>query len=286
MADINLGAGNTYNFDDAVTHVGIFDLQRSNLFSVVFATNPASKSKSILENMGGSIYGSLQGNNDYLGWTNGGSMSSVIGNITRSVINGATRYLIGAMSERLMRSIYGDFSAGSFMLDFFDLGIQETGLTIYGVGLPNNTLSYEMDKNHNAPNIRINGREYSPLILRFRVDRLGSNLTAMNDWVNSVEDPVTGLRALPIDVEADIQVNFHTRSGLPHTVTMFNGCIPIDVTQPTLSYDEKGEFAVFEVAYAYRSMQIGKVPKSMASNWMLKDIGSVIGNKVFSSKIR
>ena len=62
---------------------------------------------------------------------------------------------------------------------------------------------------------------------------------------------------------------------------MFSGAIPFDVTQPTLSYDEKGSFATFEVSFAYSSMKVGKVPPSVGMDWMLGDIGSIIGNKVF-----
>ena len=56
--------------------------------------------------------------------------------------------------------------------------------------------------------------EMEPLVISFRLDDNAANLRAMNDWVNSVEDPITGLRSLPADVEADIQVNLHNREGI------------------------------------------------------------------------
>lgn len=125
-----------------------------------------------------------------------------------------------------------------------------------------------MDLNHNAPNIKITGREYSPLVLSFRMDPEAANYRAFNDWVNSVQDPVTGLRALPEDVEADVQVNLHARNGLPHTVIMLSGCVPVQVSAPELSYDGDNQIASFDVSFAYRVMQTGAVGKQAALDWI------------------
>jgi hypothetical protein len=139
---------------------------------------------------------------------------------------------------------------------------------VYSAKIPENRLSYEMDKFHNAPNIKITGRDMEPLVLSFRMDPEASNYRAMQDWVNAVEDPVTGLRGLPQDVECDIQVNLHARNGLPHTVCLFSGAMPVACGAPEFTYDGENTIAVFDVTFAYRSMQTGSVGKQAAMDWL------------------
>lgn len=119
------------------------------------------------------------------------------------------------------------------------------------------------------------------------MDSSASNYRAMQDWVNSVEDPVTGLRALPIDVEADIQVNLHNRMGVPHTIMMFNGCVPVGVSAPELTYENNNEITTFDVTFAYRTMQTGAVGEQAAREWIedkaINAITNTFGNNLLDS---
>jgi hypothetical protein len=100
------------------------------------------------------------------------------------------------------------------------------------------------------------------------MDSAAVNYRSMNDWVNSVEDPVTGLRALPSSVEADLQINLHARNGLPHSVVLFTGCVPVGVTSPQLSYEDNNQITTFDVIFAYRTMSMGPVELQAAKEWM------------------
>lgn len=249
------------------------DFQRTNMFSVVFATSPSAKSQSFLDSFGGMIYNNLSLDSDWLGLTQGDvtqGITTLITAGTKQLIrkSGVSKYLIGAMSNRVVQSLLGEFEVGTYLLDFFNMAYPTSGLMVYSAKIPENRLSYETDFNHNSPNIRITGRELDPLIISFRMDSEAANYRAMQDWVNSVQDPVTGLRALPQDVEADIQINLHARNGLPHTVVMFTGCIPVSVGAPELSYDGDNQIAVFDVTFAYRVMQVGAVGRQAAFDWV------------------
>lgn len=263
------------------------DFQRTNMFSVVFATTPSAKSQSMLDSLGGMIFNNLSLDSDWLGLSQGAvtqGITTLITAGTQQLIrkSGVSKYLIGAMSNRVVQSLLGQFEVGTFVLDFFNMAYNSSGLMIYSAKLPENRLSYETDWNYNSPNVKITGRELDPLVLSFRVDSEASNYRAMQDWVNSVQDPVTGLRALPQDVEADIQVNLHARNGLPHTVVMFTGCIPVSVGAPELSYEGDNQIAVFEVTFAYRVMQTGAVGRQAALDWLegraINGINAFFGN--------
>lgn len=249
------------------------DFQRTNLFSAVFATAPSSKSKQLLDQFGGMLFSNLAVDDNWFGIkpseaTQIATSLAVSG--TQQLIrkSGVSKYLIGAMTNRVVQSLLGEFEVGTYILDFFNMAVNTSGLMVSAVKIPENSLQYEMDRNHNSPNIRITGRDYAPLVLTFRVDSEASNFRAMQDWVNSVEDPVTGLRALPEDVEADIQINLHDRNGIPHTVVMFTGCVPVSCGSPELSYDGENQIAQFDVSFAYRVMQTGAVGRQAALDWI------------------
>lgn len=249
------------------------DLQRTNLFSVVFATTPSSKSQNLLDQFGGMLFNNIPLDTDWFGLKAGEvtqGITTLITAGTQKLVrkSGVSKYLIGAMSNRVVQSLLGEFEVGTYLIDFFNMAYPTAGLLIHSVKLPENSLNHEMDMNHNAPNIKITGREYSPLVLTFRMDSEAANFRAFHDWVNSVQDPVTGLRALPEDVEADIQVNLHSRNGLPHTVVMLQGCVPMQVSAPELSYDGDNQIATFDVTYAYRVMSVGAVGKQAALDWL------------------
>lgn len=264
-----------YTLEEFKAQAANSDFQRTNMFSCVFATAPSSKSQQLLNKFGGSIYNLLDstGVNNLFGINSSEitqGVTALVTTTTEKLIrkSGVSKYLIGSMSSRVVQSLLGEFTVGTYLLDFFNMAFPTSGLMIYSVKIPENRLGYEMDKNHNAPNIKITGREHEPLTLSFRVDSEAANYRAMQDWVNSVEDPVTGLRALPEDVEADIQVNLHARNGLPHTVIMFTGCIPIGVSAPELTWDGENSIAVFDVTFAHRVMQTGAVGKQAVNDWL------------------
>lgn len=263
-----------FDLNDFNEQAANLDFQRSNLFSVAFATTPSNKTQAILESMGGAVYDIIPGGfNDYFGITRGDYTDALTSLAVQGVrkatgSSGVKKYLLGAMSSRVVQSLLGQFTVGTYVLDWFNMAYPTSGLLVYAVKVPENRLSYEMDRNHNAPNVRITGRDFDPLVLSFRMDSSASNYRAMQDWVNSVEDPVTGLRALPVDVEADIQVNLHNRMGVPHTIMMFSGCVPVGVSAPELNYENNNEITTFDVTFAYRTMQVGAVGEQAAREWV------------------
>ncbi|QFR56152.1 tail tube baseplate junction protein [Serratia phage Muldoon] len=264
----------SYTLDEFKAQVTNLDFQRTNLFSCVFATAPSSKSQQLLDQFGGMLYSNIPvGVTDFIGLKPGEVTSAVTAlavSGTQQLVrkSGINKFLLGAMTNRVIQSLLGEFTVGTYLLDFFNMAFPTSGLTIYSVKLPENRISYEMDKNHNAPVVKLTGRDYDPLILSFRMDSDAMNYRAMQDWVNAVEDPVTGLRALPQDVECDIQVNLHNRRGIPHTVVMLQGCIPVTVSAPNLTYDGQSEIAVFDVTFAYRVMHTGAVGEQAALEWL------------------
>ncbi|CEO90789.1 tail assembly protein [Escherichia phage JEP8] len=282
-----------FDLNDFNEQAANLDFQRSNLFSVAFATTPSNKTQAILESMGGAVYDIIPNAlNDYFGITRGDYTDALtnlaVQGVRRAVdSSGVKKYLLGAMSSRVVQSLLGQFDVGTYALDWFNMAYKTSGLLVYAVKVPENRLNYEMDRNHNAPNIRITGRDFDPLVLSFRMDSSASNYRAMQDWVNSVEDPVTGLRALPVDVEADIQVNLHNRMGVPHTIMMFNGCVPVGVSAPELTYENNNEITTFDVTFAYRSMQTGAVGEQAAREWIedkaINAITNTFGNNLLDS---
>ena len=282
-----------FDLNDFKDQAANLDFQRSNLFSVAFATTPSNKTQSILESMGGAVYDILPtAMNDFFGITRGDYTDALthlaVQGVRRAVdSSGVKKYLLGAMSSRVVQSLLGQFEVGTYALDWFNMAYKTSGLLVYAVKVPENRLSYEMDRNHNAPNVRITGRDFDPLVLSFRMDSNASNYRAMQDWLNSVEDPVTGLRALPIDVEADIQVNLHNRMGIPHTIMMFKGCIPVGVSAPELNYENENEITTFDVTFAYRTMQVGAIGEQAAKEWIedraIHAITNTFGNNLLDS---
>lgn len=282
-----------FDLNDFNEQAANLDFQRSNLFSVAFATTPSNKTQAILESMGGAVYDIIPNAlNDYFGITRGDYTDALtnlaVQGVRRAVdSSGVKKYLLGAMSSRVVQSLLGQFDVGTYALDWFNMAYKTSGLLVYAVKVPENRLNYEMDRNHNAPNIRITGRDFDPLVLSFRMDSSASNYRAMQDWVNSVEDPITGLRAFPVDVEADIQVNLHNRMGVPHTIMMFNGCVPVGVSAPGLTYENNNEITTFDVTFAYRTMQTGAVGEQAAREWIedkaINAITNTVGNNLLDS---
>ena len=260
------------------------DFQRNNMFSVIFSSSPTSQTQKTLSSVGGMIYSNLNLDNNWLGLRPGEftqGLTSIITMGTQKIVrkSGISKYLIGAMTNRTVQSLLGEFSVGKSVLDFFNMVFPTTGLMIYSVKIPDSKFSYEVDKSFNAPNIKVTNRDFDPVVISFRMDTKALNYRAMTDWVNSVVDPVTNLRGLPGDVEADLQVNLHNRNGTPHTVAMFNGVIPVSVSTPEMTYENNNQISTFDVTFFYRKMSIGSVGTQAALDWMQDKVDSSIDNK-------
>ena len=266
-------SGITFTLEEFDKLVGANDFQRSNMFSMSFATKPTTRIDTIIDDLATSITDLIPSTMNSVGikqneLTN--AITTVVTMGSRKLIRkaGVSRVLLGAMSNRVFHTLLGQVNVGSYIIEFFDKFFPTSGLWVQGVKIPDNRIGYEMDKLHNAPNIKLTGREYEPLVVTFRMDSGAANYRAMNDWLNSVEDPKTGLRALPSEVESDIQVNLHDRNGIPHTVCMFSGCVPSGVTSPQVSYEENNTITTFDVTFAYRIMAVGAVGPQAAKEWM------------------
>ena len=257
------------------------DFQRNNMFSVIFSSSPTSQTQKALSSVGGMIYSNLNLDNNWLGLRPGEftqGLTSILTMGTQKIVrkSGISKYLIGAMTNRTVQSLLGEFSVGTSVLDFFNMAFPTTGLMIYSVKLPDSKFSYEVDKSFNAPNIKVTNRDFDPVVISFRMDTKALNYRAMTDWVNSVIDPVTNLRGLPGDVEADLQVNLHNRNGTPHTVVMFNGVIPVSVSTPEMTYENNNQISTFDVTFFYRKMSIGSVGKQAAADWLQDKADNII----------
>lgn len=265
--------GIAFTLDEFNSQVINADFQRTNMFSLVFATKPNAKTQEFLNNVGNSVADMIPETLDALGVTQGvlaQAITTVITMGSRKIVRkaGVSKFLIGAMTNRVFQSLLGELRVGTQLLDFFNMTFPTSGLMVQAVKIPDNKLSHEMDRLHNSPNIKITGRDFEPLVVTFRMDSGAVNYRSMNDWVNSVEDPITGLRALPAAVEADLQINLHARNGLPHTVVLFTGCVPVGVTSPQMSYEDNNQLTTFDVTFAYRSMMMGPVELQAAKEWM------------------
>lgn len=265
--------GIAFTLDEFNSQVINADFQRTNMFSLVFATKPNAKTQEFLNNVGNSVADMIPETLDALGVTQGvlsQAITTVITMGSRKIVRkaGVSKFLIGAMTNRVFQSLLGELRVGTQLLDFFNMTFPTSGLMVQAVKIPDNKLNHEMDRLHNSPNIKITGRDFEPLVVTFRMDSGAVNYRSMNDWVNSVEDPITGLRALPAAVEADLQINLHARNGLPHTVVLFTGCVPVGVTSPQMSYEDNNQITTFDVTFAYRSMMMGPVELQAAKEWM------------------
>lgn len=251
-----------------------YDFQRSNMFSVIFASSPTSNAQSSLSSLGGYIYSNIAVNTDWLG-LRPGQFTQNLTKIATAGVNkiakssGISKYLIGAMTSRVVDTLLGDLAIGTSLLEFFNISQATTGLMVYSVKLPDVKVNYDIDRSYNAPNIKVKDRDLEPLVVTFRMASDGLNYRAMCDWVNSVVDPITNLRALPADVEAQLQVNLHNRAGVPHTVSYFTGVIPTAVSLPTLTYDSDNQITTFDVTFFYRSVSTGAVDSTTAAEWLL-----------------
>lgn len=264
------------------------DFQRTNMFSVHFATAPSSKSQKYLGTLSNNSSDTISATLDSLGITNSSvqnTIASIITIGTQKIVrqSGVQKVLMGAMTNRVVQSLLGELKVGTFLLEYFEMAFPTSGLMVQSCKIPDNHLNFEIDRQHNAPNIKLTGRDSEPLVITFRMDSAAANHRAMNDWVNAVEDPVTGLRGLPIDVEADVQLNLHSRNGYPHTAYMFHGCIPVIVGGPQVSYEDNNQITTFDVTFAYRYVSVGAVSLQAAKEWMEGSAVDIIKSQTSTS---
>lgn len=262
-----------FTIDEFNSQIANNDFQRTNMFSVHFATKPSSKSQQYLGTLASDDNDSIRQTLEDFGITNASvqdAIATVITIGTQKIVrqSGVKKCLMGAMTNRVVQTLLGELKVGAYLLEYFDSAFPTSGLLVQSCKIPDNHLNYEMDRQHNSPSIKITGRDYEPLVITFRMDSTCNNYRAFNDWVNSVEDPVTGLRGLPIDLEADVQINLHNRKGYPHTVYFFHGCIPMVVGGPQISYEDNNQITTFDVTFAYRHVSVGAVGLNAAKEWM------------------
>lgn len=278
-----------------------FDFQRSNMFSMVIASYPTSQSAQSLKQLENERYRTI--NKDTIhdnplivnGGFGGGAivdealrqqvkwgmnkLQSWLGRKLYTKMGEAAynelRYYIGALSPRLLQSLLGEYKTGQMLLDFFaflqdgeNTPVFSPKLGAYAVKLPDYRINHEIDRNYNAPNIKYGARDLDPLVVSFRMNPDCSNYVAMIEWMNAIDDPVTGLRALPSEIESSIQITLHDRMGVPNIVNVFYGCVPVNVTSPQLSYEEDGTITTFDVTFAYRYTMIGPISEQDKREYM------------------
>lgn len=279
--------GIAFTLDEFNSQVINSDFQRTNMFSMIFSTKPTSRTQELIDNASNTVADMIPETLNSLGISNsaiGSAITTVITMGSRKIVRkaGVSKVLIGAMTNRVFQSILGELKIGTHMIDWFNMTFPTSGLMVQAVKIPDVRLTHDMDRTHHSPNIKITGREFEPLVITFRMDSAASNYRSMIDWVNSVEDPITGLRALPSAVEADLQINLHARNGLPHTVVLFSGCIPVGVSSPQMSYEDNNQITTFDITFAYRSMVVGPVELQAAKEWM-EDAAITLGKQAINN---
>lgn len=279
--------GIAFTLDEFNNQVINSDFQRTNMFSMVFSTKPTSRTQELIDNASNTVADMIPETLNSLGISNsaiGSAITTVITMGSRKIVrkSGVSKVLIGAMTNRVFQSILGELKIGTYMIDWFNMTFPTSGLMVQAVKIPDVRLTHDMDRTHHSPNIKITGREFEPLVITFRMDSAASNYRSMIDWVNSVEDPITGLRALPSAVEADLQINLHARNGLPHTVVLFSGCVPVGVSSPQMSYEDNNQITTFDMTFAYRSMVVGPVELQAAKEWM-EDAAITLGKQAINN---
>ena len=252
-----------YSVDEFLSGMANRDFQRSNLFSVVFATSPASR---ILDSTIGSIrdtlidgtMSSINANNpnEFMNAITGGVsklFSYTVDKAIMSLNKTGFSKIMGALSPRLISSLFGDSVYGQLLTEFRDKMMYNMGLSIVGVQLPGKTLGYEYVYNAGTPQIRFTRPENGELSLTFRVDSEARNLKVFNEWLSAIRDDITGQYAFIDEVSSAIQVNLHNRDGVPHSTYVFQKCIPVKVSSPELSYETNNEIWTFTVDFAYKT---------------------------------
>lgn len=252
-----------YSVDEFLSGMANRDFQRSNLFSVVFATSPASR---ILDSTIGSIrdslidgtIGSINSNNpnEFMNAITGGVSKLFSYAVDKSIMSlnktGFTK-IMGALSPRLVTSLFGDSVYGQYLTEFRDKMMYNIGLSIMSVQLPGKSLGYEYVYNGGVPQIRFTRPENGELSMTFRVDSEARNLKVFNEWMSAIRDDVTGQYAFIDEVSSAIQVNLHNRDGVPHSTYIFQKCLPVKVSSPELSYESNNEIWTFTVDFAYKT---------------------------------
>lgn len=252
-----------YSVDEFISGMADRDFQRNNLFSVVFATSPASR---ILDSTIGSIRdtlldgvsGSINANNpnEFVNAITGGVsklFSYTVDKAITSLNKTGFSKIIGALSPRLVSSLFGDSVYGQLLTEFRDKMMYNMGLSLLSVQLPGKTLGYEYVYNGGVPQIRFTRPENGELSLTFRTDSEARNLKVFHEWMSAIRDDVSGQFAYIDEVSSTIQVNLHDRDGIPHSTYIFQKCIPVKITNPELSYDSNNEIWSFTVDFAYKT---------------------------------
>ncbi|QPI18047.1 baseplate-tail tube initiator [Pectobacterium phage POP12] len=260
-----------YSVDEFLYGMADRDFQRTNLFSVVFATSPASRIlDSTLGSVGDSLingaFNSINANNpnEFMNAISGGVsklFSYAADKAIMSLNKTGFSKIIGALSPRLVTSLFGDSVYGTLLTEFRDKMMYNIGLSILSVKLPEKVLGYEYVYNAGTPQIRFTRPEPGEISLTFRMDSEGRNVKVFHEWMSAIRDDVTGQYCFIDEVASSIQVNLHSRDGTPHTSYVFQQCLPVRVGNPELSYENNNEIAVFNVDFAYKNFWIIEADK-------------------------
>lgn len=270
------------NIDYFNTSVTNMDFQRTNLFSVALGAGPGSKFISTFENFVNPLFSNTYV--DRLGDALGFGLRDVASFIDNEANTAVNKILnqnttgakfLAAMQSRIVTSFLGELNVGQSTLEYFK-GATINDQSIHAVKLPNATTTHsyrwgEYDKR--SHNIGLRSDSYLTLTWRRVLGptsielRNGSdNYIMWQEYHNMVNDQ-DGLRYFADDIECTIQVNEHGRDGIPHTVHVFEGCIPIDVGEISYSYENNNEIATFDVTIAFTSRTTGRVGERARIEW-------------------
>lgn len=243
------------------------NLQHSNMFSLGISCGPGSRLISSFDNLLSPLFGDTWDGNTF------GSIAAVgLSNLAAQEVNRwannstGGKSLLAAMNNKIVESFLGTFATGSQVLDFF-AGISQLQPTVVDVTLPNTSIQYTPTRN-DVGNIthQFGSANIGTLKLKFRHSLEPNLYQVFKSWMNMVVQ-ADGLRNFSSDMEATIDVNEHSRDGVPHSVHHFEKCVPIDLQMGTYSYDANNELATFEVEFAIGSYDTGYLGKVFVEQW-------------------
>lgn len=266
-------------FNSSVTNM---DFQRTNLFSVAIGAGPGSKFVSTFENFINPLFGNtwVQDTGNALGFGLR-DVASFIDNETNTAISNIlnrTRTgskFMAAMQSRIVTSFLGELNVGQTVLDYFEQA-NTVDMSIQDVKLPGTTVTHSYKWNqYSGRNHDIGTRSDQYLTLTFRrvlgpttvqLRNGADNYIVWQEYMNLVDDQ-DGLRYFLDEITCTVQVNEHGRDGIPHSVHVFEDCIPIDIGEMSYSYESNNVIATFDVTLAFLNRTTGRVGERARIEW-------------------
>lgn len=279
--------------DYYINNVSNQDYQRTNLFSVAICDGPGKRQVSTFDGLitplfqgtwvqdfGNSIGFGLQ---DMAGFVDNEINSAIDKAIRRST---TAQQIMAAMDSRIVTSLLGGLGTeGQVYLDYFS-GSSFMEYSVKGVKLPETSInaSYKLNENFGY-SISLGERNNGQLVVTFRrglgpmnieLKNGADNYQVWQEYVNAVTDQ-EGLSYFFDDVYCNVQVNEHDRNGLPHTVHVFDGCIPISVGELNYDWDSTGEIQTFDVVFMFKRRSMGRVGQAARIEWGEKFLAGLAG---------